>query len=181
MSHQMLSSQVYIHLLARVHVIRIEYVYNTDWLPCLWQLVMFGYQRALFVEYVEKNNIAMKHMYLQQWDPSFETMPYPPATGLYAIYTATDLVDHINFAMNRASIWVSTVANNFHDVQTLKSKTFYFVWTTRYFGSQEVVFVMPQWYSCTRLKCTDIPFNLYEIIKSFNVFLKENDNTRSNN
>uniref|UniRef100_K1REV9 Mucolipin-3 n=1 Tax=Magallana gigas TaxID=29159 RepID=K1REV9_MAGGI len=65
------------------------------------QLVMFGYQRALFVEYVEKNNIAMKHMYLQQWDPSFETMPYPPATGLYAIYTATDLVDHINFAMNR--------------------------------------------------------------------------------
>lgn len=116
MSHQMLSSQVYIHLLARVHVIRIEYVYNTDWLPCLWQLVMFGYQRALFVEYVEKNNIAMKHMYLQQWDPSFETMPYPPATGLYAIYTATDLVDHINFAMNRVSIWVSTVANNFHDL-----------------------------------------------------------------
>lgn len=65
------------------------------------QLVMFGYQRALFVEYVEKNNIAMKHMYLLKWDPSFETMPYPPATGLYAIYTATDLVDHINFAMNQ--------------------------------------------------------------------------------
>lgn len=177
MSHQMLSSQVYIHLLARVHVIRIEYVYNTDWLPCLWQLVMFGYQRALFVEYVEKNNIAMKHMYLQQWDPSFETMPYPPATGLYAIYTATDLVDHINFAMNRVSIWVSTVANNFHDVQTLKSNTFYFVWT---------ILGVKRWYlschndSCTRLKCTDIPFNLYEIIKSFNVFLKENDNTRFN-
>ncbi|XP_022318033.2 mucolipin-3-like [Crassostrea virginica] len=63
------------------------------------QLVMFGYERALFVEYVEKNNIAMKHMYLKNWDPSFETMPYPPATGVYAIYTASELVEHVNFAM----------------------------------------------------------------------------------
>lgn len=34
--------------------------------------------------------------------------------------------------------------------------------------------------SCIRLKCIDIFFNLYEIIKSFNVFLKENDNIRFN-
>ncbi|XP_061180891.1 mucolipin-3-like [Saccostrea echinata] len=65
------------------------------------QLIMFGYERALFVEYVELNNIAMKHMYLLKWDPSFETMPYPPATGKYAIYKANDLIDHINFAMKQ--------------------------------------------------------------------------------
>ena len=65
---------------------------------------MFGYERALFVEYVEKNNIAMKHMYLKNWDPSFETMPYPPATGVYAIYTASELVEHINFAMTEVGI-----------------------------------------------------------------------------
>lgn len=95
----MLSSEVY---LFRVLVLTSM---NTTLISLsLAQLVMFGYQRALFVEYVEKNNIAMKHMYLLQWDPSFETMPYPPATGLYAIYTATDLVDHINFAMNRVNI-----------------------------------------------------------------------------
>ncbi|XP_062591240.1 mucolipin-3-like [Saccostrea cucullata] len=65
------------------------------------QLIMFGYERALFVEYVELNNIAMKHMYLLKWDPSFETMPYPPATGRYAIYSANDLIDHVNFAMKQ--------------------------------------------------------------------------------
>jgi hypothetical protein len=53
------------------------------------------------VEYVEKNNIAMKHIFLEKWDPSFETMPYPPATGVYAIYTATELMDHINFAIKQ--------------------------------------------------------------------------------
>lgn len=59
----------------------------------------------------------------------------------------------------------------------LKSKIFYFVW---------IILGVKRSYllcyndSCIRLKCIDIFFNLYEIIKSFNVFLKENDNIRFN-
>ena len=65
------------------------------------QLCLFGYERSSFMEYVEKNNIALKHLYLEKWDPSYETMPYPPATGPYAIYTKDELHQHINFAMRQ--------------------------------------------------------------------------------
>lgn len=65
------------------------------------QLVMFGKERSLFVEYVEKNNIALKHMYLKDWQNSYETMPYPPAIGQYAIYNFDELYEHINFAMKQ--------------------------------------------------------------------------------
>ncbi|XP_033738904.1 mucolipin-3-like [Pecten maximus] len=65
------------------------------------QLVIFGYERSEFVGYVEKNNLALKHLYLNKWDPSYETMPYPPATGQYAIYDIPDLLDYINYAVER--------------------------------------------------------------------------------
>ncbi|KAK3091912.1 hypothetical protein FSP39_023650 [Pinctada imbricata] len=65
------------------------------------QLVIFGYERSEFVDYVEKNNIALKHLFLKDWDNSYETMPYPPAIGTYAIYTVEELKEHINFALER--------------------------------------------------------------------------------
>lgn len=77
---------------------------------------MFGEGRAKFVEYVENNNIAMKHMFLMHWNPVFETMPYSPATGPYAIYTSNHLVDHINFAMNQ--VFINTF-NILHQVPKL--------------------------------------------------------------
>ena len=69
-----------------------------------FQLVIFGYERSEFVDYVEKNNIALKHLYLKNWENSYETMPYPPAVGTYGIYTIEDLKDHINFALERVSL-----------------------------------------------------------------------------
>ncbi|XP_060085979.1 mucolipin-3-like [Ylistrum balloti] len=60
------------------------------------QLVIFGFERSEFVGYVEKNNLALKHLYLKNWDSSYETMPYPPATGKYALYDIPTLVDYIN-------------------------------------------------------------------------------------
>ncbi|XP_041359222.1 mucolipin-3-like isoform X2 [Gigantopelta aegis] len=63
------------------------------------QVYLFGLQRYSIVEYFEKNHIALKHLLLKNWDPSFETMPYPPATGAYAIYTRQELAEYINFAM----------------------------------------------------------------------------------
>lgn len=71
----------------------------------MFQLVFFGYERNLFVEYVEKNNVALKHLYLKDWDNSYETMPYPPATGEYAVYTFPDLLDYLNFATSQVGFF----------------------------------------------------------------------------
>lgn len=65
------------------------------------QLCLFGFERSLFVEYVEKNNIALRHLYLKDWNPGYETLPYPPATGPYAVYNKYELFDHINYAMEK--------------------------------------------------------------------------------
>ncbi|XP_076462043.1 mucolipin-3-like [Babylonia areolata] len=62
------------------------------------QLVQFGAQRSDIVEYFEQNQKALEHLLLKNWDPSYETMPYPPATGDYALYSVDDLLDYIDFA-----------------------------------------------------------------------------------
>lgn len=64
----------------------------------LFQLIQFGYSRASLVEFDEKSTIAMEHMYLKDWDNTYETMPYPAAIGKYALYKIEDLLQHINFA-----------------------------------------------------------------------------------
>lgn len=63
------------------------------------QLIQFGFSRSRFVEYTEKLTVSLKHLYLRDWSNSYETMPYPPAIGLYGIYHVDILYDHINFAM----------------------------------------------------------------------------------
>nr|KAG5705297.1 hypothetical protein BaRGS_010748 [Batillaria attramentaria] len=62
------------------------------------QLVIFGGQRSDIVEYFERHDTALKHLLLKGWDPSYETMPYPPATGRYAIYSKDDFFDAIEYA-----------------------------------------------------------------------------------
>ncbi|XP_005099929.2 mucolipin-3 [Aplysia californica] len=65
------------------------------------QVVIFGAQRETMVEYFEGSDLSFKHLLLNGWDPSYETMPYPPATGQYAIYTLGDLLDHMNNVSER--------------------------------------------------------------------------------
>jgi hypothetical protein len=36
---------------------------------------------------------------LKDWTNAYETMPYPPSSGVYAIYTIDDLLDHINYTI----------------------------------------------------------------------------------
>ncbi|XP_063398259.1 mucolipin-1-like [Mytilus trossulus] len=66
------------------------------WVLCTYQLVLFGNDRAQFADFLERNNIAMKHLLLKDWSQDYETMPYPPSTGIYAIYTIDNLLKHIN-------------------------------------------------------------------------------------
>lgn len=69
----------------------------------LFQLIQFGYSRSSFVEFTEKSTRAMKHLYLKDWENSYETMPYPPAVGKYAIYTIDEIVKHVDSAMEMVS------------------------------------------------------------------------------
>ena len=62
---------------------------------------MFGQSRSHHVSFLEKSNLAFKHMYLKDWAPSFETMPYPPATGRYALYTIPEFYNSANYILNR--------------------------------------------------------------------------------
>lgn len=62
------------------------------------QLIQFGYSRSSFVDFADKSTIAMKHLYLKDWQNTYETMPYPAAIGKYALYEIQDLVDHVNYA-----------------------------------------------------------------------------------
>lgn len=63
------------------------------------QLCMFGSDRADFANYLERNNIAMKHLLLKGWQPEYETMPYPPTSGTYALYRIEELFEHIDHAI----------------------------------------------------------------------------------
>lgn len=68
-----------------------------------FQLIQFGYSRSSFVEFSEKSTRAMKHLYLKEWDNSYETMPYPPAIGKYAIYQTDQIAEYVNFAMEQVN------------------------------------------------------------------------------
>lgn len=67
------------------------------------QLIMFGTSRAGHIDFLETSEIAFKHLYLKEWSPSYETMPYPPAMGTYAVYTIGDFYDAVNFVLDRVS------------------------------------------------------------------------------
>ena len=69
------------------------------WFFCTYQLILFGDDRSQFATFVESNAIAMKHLLLKDWTNAYETMPYPPSSGVYAIYTIDDLLDHINYTI----------------------------------------------------------------------------------
>jgi len=61
---------------------------------------MFGRDRSALVGVIDRNNVALKHLLLKDWDSSHETMPYPPSVGPYAIYTIKDLHEHIDYAVD---------------------------------------------------------------------------------
>lgn len=55
------------------------------------------------MEYFEKSELTYKHLLLKDWNVAYETLPYPPAAGQYAIYNMSELFDHMNALMERVS------------------------------------------------------------------------------
>lgn len=62
---------------------------------------MFGRSRALFVDYLNGNEIAIKNLLFKGWDSGYEAFPWPPGHGPFAIYTIDDLHEHIDYAVER--------------------------------------------------------------------------------
>jgi len=67
---------------------------------------MFGLSRSSHIDFLEKSNIAFKHLFLKDWNPSYETMPYPPSTGAFAVYTIADFYAVLNYALNQVAICI---------------------------------------------------------------------------
>jgi len=65
---------------------------------------MFGMSRSSHVNFLEKSNIAFKHLFLKDWNPAYETMPYPPAMGAFAVYTIPDFYKMVNFALQQVGL-----------------------------------------------------------------------------
>lgn len=60
---------------------------------------MFGYSRAAHVNFLEKTNTAFCHLFLQNWTADYETLPYPPSSGPYAIYTIPQFFDSADYLL----------------------------------------------------------------------------------
>lgn len=68
--------------------------------------MIFGGQREDTVEYFERSDLMYKHLLLKDWNVAYETLPYPPAAGQYAVYNMSELFDHMNGVMERVSLYV---------------------------------------------------------------------------
>jgi hypothetical protein len=45
--------------------------------------------------------MTFHHLFVRDWSLSEETLPYPRASGDFAVFTNYDLVDSINYAIQR--------------------------------------------------------------------------------
>ncbi|BHF82659.1 Mucolipin-2 [Sparganum proliferum] len=68
------------------------------------QLLLFGSLNSTRVSYGERAVIAFKHLYLIDWDPQYETLPYPPSTGIYSVYTRERFYQSIGFAIKQFNL-----------------------------------------------------------------------------
>ncbi|XP_060556508.1 uncharacterized protein LOC132717122 [Ruditapes philippinarum] len=63
------------------------------------QIIKFGNDRGNFSSVVNRGNLVLRHLLLENWDASWETLPYPPSQGDFAVYTIDDLENAINYAV----------------------------------------------------------------------------------
>lgn len=77
-------------------------------------MILFGFERETYVTFVTDSHITFHHYFIQNWDLSFETLPYPRATGDFAIFTTWDLFGSMNYAVQRVGD-----NRNFHSIQQI--------------------------------------------------------------
>lgn len=66
-------------------------------------MILFGIERQTHVIYIAESNITFHHLFVRNWETSLETLPYPRASGDFAVYTNDDMIDSINYAIHQVS------------------------------------------------------------------------------
>ncbi|XP_060570279.1 mucolipin-3-like [Ruditapes philippinarum] len=63
------------------------------------QMFHFADDRGKFSSVVNRGDLVLRHLLLEHWDASWETLPYPRAQGDFAVYTINELENGINYAV----------------------------------------------------------------------------------
>ena len=66
----------------------------------------FGNDRSNFSDVVNRGDLTLRHLLLKEWDAGWETLPFPPAQGDFAVYDIEELKERINFAVERVCVCV---------------------------------------------------------------------------
>ena len=69
-----------------------------------FQMFTFGNDRSNFSDVVNRGELTLRHLLLKDWDASWETLPFPPAQGDFAVYDIEELKERINFAVERVCV-----------------------------------------------------------------------------
>ena len=65
------------------------------------QLLIFGSLSSTRVGYGDRAKLAFSHLYLNEWDAQYETLPYPPSSGVYGFYTRDAFYEALGFAIKQ--------------------------------------------------------------------------------
>nr|WDP79908.1 transient receptor potential channel mucolipin 3-2 [Apostichopus japonicus] len=60
------------------------------------KLVLFGKYQYQLTTFVNNNKVAMEHIFLQNWDPAYDSFAYPSTKSLYALYTIDEFYSHLD-------------------------------------------------------------------------------------
>ena len=58
------------------------------------QMFHFGNDRVDFNNVVHRGHLTLRHVVLKDWSAHFETLPYPPSHGDFAVYDIKSLKLH---------------------------------------------------------------------------------------
>ena len=70
----------------------------------------FGNDRSNFSDVVNRGELTLRHLLLKDWDANWETLPFPPAQGDFAVYDIEELKERINFAVQRVRVLIKCFA-----------------------------------------------------------------------
>ena len=78
------------------------------------QLILFGIERQTHVIFISESNTTFHHLFVHDWSTSIETLPYPRASGDFAVYTVQEFLDAINYPVQRVSMIIAIHARRVH-------------------------------------------------------------------
>ena len=67
------------------------------------KLILFGMERQTYIIFISESSTTFHHLFVRGWSSGDETLPYPRASGDFAVYTNRDFTDSVNYAVHRVN------------------------------------------------------------------------------